>query len=519
MPSTATVPAPAFSALHALEAAYRLRARVADGRLAGDAAQPSSAAAGLRGARRALTVPMPLVSDYVCDGELVPEERRHARMLLQPKLRGVNLGGWLVVVPWVTPSLFYQFEGQPKDRTAMDMLTFCRVLGAKEGNRQLREHWRRWVSEDDIARLAAQGLNTVRIPVGDWMWEPYEPYTGCTNGSVDELKRVLRLCQRHGLRALIDLHGVRRSQNGFDHSGHATNVSWSDDSHFAHWPIRSAGWQGAFDPVAFRYASVSWDNIRATVSLLQAVALSLKGFPAVLGLEALNEPWQFTPLDVLKAFYWDAYWAVRAAAPQWLFVVHDSFRLDEWRGFMKGCPAVALDTHVSQAWFDIRSQESFLENACSWRGRLAALQRDGLPLVVGEWSLATDNCAMWLNGFHDNAPGFPKVACLSVPCARPYVSGIAGPPDGPSPAPFGTGQSAPSDGQCPTTKPWDNEGEIMTALAQRKLSAFDEAAGCARAPTRRPACRAPCVPRALRAARSLPHCGAACAAGAPQGST
>ena len=41
----------------------------------------------------------------------------------------------------------------------------------------------------------------------------------------------------------------------------------------------------------------------------------------MIGIEALNEPWQFTPIDVLKAFYWDAYWAVRAAAPHWLFVI------------------------------------------------------------------------------------------------------------------------------------------------------------------------------------------------------
>lgn len=31
---------------------------------------------------------------------------------------------------------------------------------------------------------------------------------------------------------------------------------------------------------------------------------------------------------------------------------------------------------------------------------------------VGEWSLATDNCAMWLNGFNDNLPGFPQVRGL-----------------------------------------------------------------------------------------------------------
>ena len=45
-------------------------------------------------------------------------------------------------------------------------------------------------------------------------------------------------------------------------------------------------------------------------------------------------------------------------------MLHDSFRLDAWEGFMKGCPAVAIDSHIYQAWFDIQSQESFLEDAC-----------------------------------------------------------------------------------------------------------------------------------------------------------
>ena len=144
---------------------------------------------------------------------------------------------------------------------------------------------------------------------------------------------------------------------------------------------------------------------------------------------------------------------------------------------MKGCPAVAIDTHVYQAWFDIRSQQSFLDDACSWRSTIRNLQSSTLPVLVGEWSLATDNCAMWLNGFHDNAPGYPKVACGSAKCPKPYVSGIRGPPQGPPPGPFGTGASAPSFGNCAVSKPWENEDEIMQKLGQRKLSAFDEAAG------------------------------------------
>jgi len=33
------------------------------------------------------------------------------------------------------------------------------------------------------------------------------------------------------------------------------------------------------------------------------------------------------------------------------------------------------------------------------------MEREFGPVIVGEWSLATDNCAMWLNGFNDNLSG------------------------------------------------------------------------------------------------------------------
>ena len=78
---------------------------------------------------------MPRVGDYVCDGELLPEERRHSRQLLQPKLRGVNLGGWLVLEPWVTPSLFYEFlcdldTGCAEDKPpVIDEHSLCARLG------------------------------------------------------------------------------------------------------------------------------------------------------------------------------------------------------------------------------------------------------------------------------------------------------------------------------------------------------------------------------------------------------
>jgi glucan 1,3-beta-glucosidase len=65
---------------------------------------------------------------------------------------GVALGGWLVLEPWITPSLFYQFLGATKKwgsdawkHVGMGSNTFCRALGPEEANKQLRRHWRTWV--------------------------------------------------------------------------------------------------------------------------------------------------------------------------------------------------------------------------------------------------------------------------------------------------------------------------------------------------------------------------------------
>jgi aryl-phospho-beta-D-glucosidase BglC (GH1 family) len=51
--------------------------------------------------------------------------------------------------------------------------------------------------------------------------------------------------------------------------------------------------------------------------------------PAVLGIEPVNEPWQFTPIDALKRFYWEGYLIVKRRAPYWKYIIHDAFRFDE----------------------------------------------------------------------------------------------------------------------------------------------------------------------------------------------
>ena len=60
--------------------------------------------------------------------------------------------------------------------------------------------------------LKLTGIDTLRIPVGDWMYAPYEPFIGCMDGALDELRRVLRLCEKYDLKAVLDIHAMKGSQ-------------------------------------------------------------------------------------------------------------------------------------------------------------------------------------------------------------------------------------------------------------------------------------------------------------------
>ena len=80
----------------------------------------------------------------------------------------------MVLEPWITPSLFYQFLGGDENSSAFDMYTFCETLGAEEGNQQLRRHWETWVTKDIIQKLAQSGaVNSFRLPLGDFQFVPY----------------------------------------------------------------------------------------------------------------------------------------------------------------------------------------------------------------------------------------------------------------------------------------------------------------------------------------------------------
>ena len=69
------------------------------------------------------------------------------------KVRGVNLGGWLVLEPWITPSLF----DDTGNDAIVDEWTFCQMQDRGTAEGVLQNHWNTFYTEDDFADIAAAG--------------------------------------------------------------------------------------------------------------------------------------------------------------------------------------------------------------------------------------------------------------------------------------------------------------------------------------------------------------------------
>ena len=127
-------------------------------------------------------------------------------------MNGVNAGGWMVLEPWITPSLFYRFLGKTHDEgVGIDSYTFCEALGPDEGNKVMRAHWDAWYTEDMIEDLQKKNIEIIRLPIGDWTLNPYGPYVGCMDGAADKIQWFLDTCDKYNIKVLMDVHAMKDS--------------------------------------------------------------------------------------------------------------------------------------------------------------------------------------------------------------------------------------------------------------------------------------------------------------------
>jgi glucan 1,3-beta-glucosidase len=132
-------------------------------------------------------------------------------------IRGVNLGGWLVMEPWITPKLFEAAnDGVPRVNGTLAVVDEYTWRAAPDGHsdraKMLRQHWDEWVTEQHIEDLHQAGITHLRVPVAYWYWkfQPDEPYARFAEDhplALQHLKTLVNVwAKTRGIAVLIDLH-------------------------------------------------------------------------------------------------------------------------------------------------------------------------------------------------------------------------------------------------------------------------------------------------------------------------
>lgn len=295
------------------------------------------------------------------------------------KIRGVNLGNWLVLEKWMSPDVF---EGTGAD----DEVWLNRLLPPRELADRLKAHRDTYITKEDFQYLALHGVRTVRIPVPYFIFGDRPPFGGC----IEYLDMAFSWAEEYGMQILIDLHTVPGGQNGYDNGGLTGVCKWHKNP----------------------------EEVEFVLTVLERLAKRYALREALFGIEVLNEPISlsvyltapstgkakdpeeakgsgYVPMRFLREFYAEAYKRLRRILPtEKAIVFHDGFRLTRWKNFFKEYKMehVYLDTHIY-----IYAMETVTHIAAPWLYKayvrlseytIRRVQKK-VPVLVGEWCISS----------------------------------------------------------------------------------------------------------------------------------
>lgn len=312
------------------------------------------------------------------------------------KIRGVNLGNWLVLEKWMSPELY-------SGTTAEDETYLCLQLSENEKRARLKAHRDHYITSRDFAYLAEKGFNAIRLPVPFFVFEDIGPYVSCS----EYVDKAMKWANQYGLKVLLDLHTVPGSQNGSDNAGICGIVQWANHP----------------------------ERVELALTVLERLALRYGNDPALFGIEVLNEPMttdgamaqmmaqsgtniidRYPAVDKeaaklnegydnawLEGFYRTAYARIRNYLPKDKVVVFDDafdiHHFADWVAAQEDFENVMMDTHqyvMMADWMNLCDpgadfyvkfiQEHFVSEVSYGQSKV--------PIFCGEWSLYSEKCGM-----------------------------------------------------------------------------------------------------------------------------
>ena len=277
-------------------------------------------------------------------------------------LHGVNLSGWLVLEPWVTPSLF-------AGTGAFDEAALANSMESARYASMLAKHRETFITERDFASISARGLDTVRLQVPWFVFGEKGPMPGPSAGCLSYVDSAFDWAEAAGVSVLLDV----ASAPGADPS--------SPTSFFGEVESFRNAMLDVVGALAARYADRS--NFCGIEPIDEVCGRSRKGLSVTEGV----------PPHLLRNFYRDAYEVVRSCAGERpVFVVHDAGIPGAWRAFMSPSRYVNvwLDGHIYHYSESMNAAgptgvRRLVDDSAAY---LARARKSGLPVMVGEWSAA-----------------------------------------------------------------------------------------------------------------------------------
>lgn len=269
-------------------------------------------------------------------------------------LRGVNLGGWLVEEPWMTPFATSPTKGGPE--VVRDHVTLWAAVERKvghDGMLRVRNAYRdNWITDEDFGRIRAAGFNHVRIP---FIWSLLDE-----KGGMQRLQWAVDSAAKHGLYSVLDMHGLPGGQSVEDHTGESgRNHLWTDPANKA-------------------LAEKCWAKL----------AKHFAGNPDVAAFDLINEPMGVPNLGTLYIVFDRLVRAVHKVAPGRIVLIEDGYN-----GFdttpdpraMAWEPA-AFSLHFYN--FDAKTEQDHGKALLAQLPALEKIQRErNAPVYAGEFNV------------------------------------------------------------------------------------------------------------------------------------
>ena len=277
---------------------------------------------------------MQRVGDQVVDGRGEPV-----------LLRGMGLGNWLLPEGYM-----WGFE-PPGPLSPREIEEFVAQLVGPERASLFWEEFRdRFICEDDIAQIAGEGMNHVRLPINSRL--VMDEKGALRPDGVALVDRLIEWCRVHGLWVVLDLHGAPGGQTGtnIDDSPHGTPELFTSS----------------------RYGEL-------TISLWRQLARRYRDEAVIAGYDLLNEPLPDEFDDLYRAdlveLYRELTAAIREVDPNHMIIYEGTHWATNWDIFTQVWDANSmLSFHKYWSAPDRPSIQRFIDIG----------ERLGLPVYMGE---------------------------------------------------------------------------------------------------------------------------------------